>query len=147
FGPTSSGLARAAGAPGGGDASSTSGNYVSDLGFRSDKNSFSFENYGDEIKATNLTAADLQRMFGDQVCASKQNGQCVLSPTGKSWMNQMNKGMAGGHCEGLAVLSLLMFVGKAKPSDFGANNIGDLDIDGNTKLQREIAYWFATQYT
>ena len=59
---------------------------VADLGFRPDKNDFSFENYGSENGAKNLTPVEVQRMFGDQVCALKKDAQCVLTPTGQQWM-------------------------------------------------------------
>ncbi|MCB0102114.1 MAG: hypothetical protein KDD74_08735, partial [Anaerolineales bacterium] len=52
--------------------------------------------------------------------------------------------MAGGHCEGMAVLSLMMYTGQISASDFGGSQASDLDLNDET-LQREIAYWWATQ--
>src|SRR5437762_12557370 len=100
----------------------SSGTYVADLGFRPSSDGFSFENYGDDIAVTNLTADDLRRLFGDEVCDRVNNGKCSLSPAAKEWMSDVNKGMAGGHCEGLAALSLLMYLGKVQPSTFGASS-------------------------
>lgn len=85
-------------------------------------------------------------MFGDQVCANTVDG-CTLSPAARQWMEQMNKGMGGGHCEGMAVLSSLFYYGVSSPTDFGAEVTGSLDITGNEALQREIAYWWVTQVT
>src|SRR4051812_20286928 len=48
---------------------------------------------------------------------------------------------------GMAVLSNLFYTGKAKPAGFGAATVPALQIAGNEPLQREIAYWFATQAT
>ena len=124
----------------------TSGTYVSDLGFRPDVNGFSFENYGGQGE-TNLTANDLWRMFGDQACAAIQDDQCVLTPAGEQWLQQVNEAMSGGHCEGMAVLSKLFYIGQADPSGFGAASVPELEIAGNELLQREIAYWWATQAT
>lgn len=59
-------------------------------------------------------------------------------------MEWANSTMKNGHCEGLAALSLLMYEGKIRPQDFGAERAADLNLEGNTKLQREIAYWYAT---
>jgi hypothetical protein len=59
-------------------------------------------------------------------------------------MDQINGDMAGGHCEGMAVLSLMMYTGQVSPSDFGGNAASELDINDEA-LQREIAYWWATQ--
>ena len=37
---------------------------------------------------TNLTAAEMQRMFGDVVCASNAGGECELTPPARRWMKQ-----------------------------------------------------------
>src|SRR5690349_16405295 len=76
------------------------GNLVYDLGFTPQENGFSFSNYGDDIPAINLTAVELRRMFGDQVCARLHGDDCTLTPPAEQWMEQINDGMAGGHCEG-----------------------------------------------
>jgi hypothetical protein len=115
-----------------------------DSGFRAKPNGFQFQNYGPDYVMSDLTPADVQRMFGDQVCASMMGG-CVLTPPMEQWRQQMIKAVGGGHCEGFAALSLLFFSGKAKPSDFGAATTYDLQIANNVPLQRELAYWWATQ--
>ncbi len=128
-----------------GSAETTPGTFT-DLGFRPKPNGFPFENYGKDPPYQNLGPAELQRMFGDVACSSTAGGTCTLTPAAETWMNQQNDGMGGGHCEGMAALSLLMFLGKVKVSDFGsAPNAFGLDIASNTKLQHEIAYWFVTQ--
>jgi hypothetical protein len=125
----------------------TSGTYVADLGFRPDNNGFRFENYGGEPGVTNLTPAEVRRMFGDEVCASIKGDDCTLTPAGTQWMEQVNKSMSGGHCEGMAVLSNLLYTKKLNPADFGADTVPGLQLNGNERLQREIAYWFTTQAT
>src|SRR5512146_1511962 len=50
-----------------------------DSGFRPDINGFSFQNYGDDPSIVDLTSVEMQRMFGDKVCASKADGKCVLT--------------------------------------------------------------------
>jgi hypothetical protein len=124
------------------------GAMVADLGFRPDVNGFKFENYGGGTGRTDLIPADVQRMFGDDVCANKGSGQdCILVPPGQQWMEAMNKGMDGGHCEGFAALSLILYLQKENPAKFGAERAFDLNIDDNSALQREIAYYFTTQAT
>ncbi len=123
---------------------STPGDVVFDFGFNPADNGFSFENYGDDIPATNLTADELRRMFGDEVCADINGDECILTPPAEQWMEQINGDMAGGHCEGMAVLSLMMYTGQVSPSDFGGELASELDINDEA-LQREIAYWWATQ--
>ncbi|MCX5963040.1 MAG: hypothetical protein NT070_07795 [Cyanobacteria bacterium] len=81
-------------------------------------------------------------MFGNQVCAT-QGDTCILTPPAEQWMEETNKDMDGGHCEGMAALSLILYADKAKAQEFG--NTPDLALQGNEKLQHEIAYWFATQ--
>lgn len=122
---------------------------VADLGFRPEVNGFSFENYGasEESPRTNLAADDVRRMFGDKVCASLAGGTCTLTPTAKQWMDSVNDSMSGGHCEGFASLSLVFYENKEQPTQFGADSTSALQLDGNEALQREIAYYFATQYT
>ncbi len=125
--------------------SSRPGALVNDTGFRPAEHGFSFPNYGDDIPATNLTPAEMQRLFGDVVCARGSGSDCALSPVAKQWMEQVNGAMSGGHCEGMAALSLLMFDGRVNPADFGGARAGDLKIQENEPLQREIAYWWTTQ--
>ncbi len=124
--------------------SSAPGDVVFDFGFNPADNGFSFENYGDDIPATNLTADELRRMFGDEVCSDINGDECILTPPAEQWMEQINGDMAGGHCEGMAVLSMMMYTGQISASDFGGEFASELDINDET-LQKEIAYWWATQ--
>src|SRR5207237_10193043 len=96
---------------------------------------------------TDLTTEDLRRLFGDGVCTTTANGKCTLTPPAKTWMAEVNKAMRGGHCMGMAELSLMMYLGKVRAADFGAQRAADMQLPGNVKLQREIAYWWATQVT
>jgi len=116
-----------------------------DSGFRPEIDGFGFENYGGESGVANLTPIEMQRMFGEQVCANQANG-CTLTPPARQWMEQMNESMDGGHCEGMAVLSSLMYYDRIQPENFGGNITNELSL-GNDALQREIAYWFVTQAT
>jgi hypothetical protein len=120
------------------------GDVVYDLGFNPQDNGFSFSNYGDDIPAINLTDVELRRMFGDQVCSRLDGDECTLTPPAEQWMEQINGAMAGGHCEGMAVLSLMMYTDQVPAADFGGSLASELDINDET-LQREIAYWWATQ--
>ena len=98
---------------------------VADLGFRPEVNGFQFENYG-KSDATNLTPAEMQRIYGDAVCASKANDQCILTPPAEQWMNQQNQGMEGGHCYGFSVAALSMFAGVIDPANYGGTTAIDL---------------------
>lgn len=131
---------------------------IVDGGFRPAANGFKFQNHGNtlagpvdaegnptQVPVTNLTAAEMIRFFGNQVCASGSGQSCVLTPPAKQWMEQQNQSMDGGHCSGYSIMSALVYSGSVSASDFGAAAINDLNLAGNTPLQREIAYWAATQ--
>jgi hypothetical protein len=139
--PTSAPVSSGSGIEGG-----RPGVIVYDFGFRPDQHGFSFENYGDDIDVTNLTADEMRRLFGDQVCSRISGDECTLTPPADQWMQQINEAMGGGHCEGMAVLSLMMYTGQISVSEFGGNYASELDISDEA-LQREIAYWWATQAT
>lgn len=137
------------------------GTVVADTGFRPEVNGFAFPNYGAEFPdtdcalladtncatfpATNLTTVEMRRMFGDRVCAHLRGEECVLKPAAAQWMEQNNAAMAGGHCEGLAVLSQMVYAGQIDPLTFGAEVASGIPLEDNDLLQREIAYWWATQ--
>src|SRR5205809_72513 len=105
----------------------SSGRYVADLGFRPNVNGFSFENYG-QPPDTDLTPDDLRRLFGDGVCTTTANGKCPLTPVARTWMTEVNKAMRGGHCMGMAELSLMMYLGKVRAADFGAQRAADMQL-------------------
>lgn len=119
--------------------------------FQFKNHSFSFENYVNvqpAFTATNLTPVEIVRLFGDGVCAEPADGgSCTLNPPAQKFMEATNAAMSGGHCEGMAVLSLLFATGQARPADFGAATAYELQLPNNEPLQREIAYWWATQST
>ena len=106
---------------------------------------FGFENYTNEEMRTNLTEADVWRLFGDGVCERGSGEGCELTTPARQWMEQASSEMRHGHCEGMAVLSLRMFRGDTRVTDFGAATANALAIDDNERLQREIAYWFSIQ--
>lgn len=121
---------------------------IADLGFRPETDGFAFQNYGNENNPTNLTSAELIRIFGaERVCAGavREDGTCKLTAPAAAFMKSENADMDGGHCEGMAVLSLVFFEEALSPSDFGAESTNKLRLRGNKLLQREIAYWFQLQ--
>ncbi len=119
---------------------------LADNGFRPERDGFSFENYGNSQKPVNLTAVEIRRLFGDRACATINGNVCILTPPGKKWLEQQSEGMDGGHCEGMAVASVLMFSKHLDVKGFGADTTFALDIQ-STLLQREIGLWFVTQFT
>jgi hypothetical protein len=113
---------------------------------------FKFRNYGRKPGVENLGPAELRRMFGDVVCERIDTKGCVLTPVAEDFMTTVNGRLGVGHCEGFATLSLLLHEGRlAAPKDFAlpgmsASKAFELELDGNERLQREIAYWSVVQF-
>ncbi len=116
---------------------------VADSGFRPEVNGFSFENYGNDVQPANLSTANVQALFGDQVCVGGDGDNCKLIPPAKRWMEQENARMAGGHCMGMSVAAIRMFLDTLPEADFGGEDASaDLEIVDNVPLQRSIAeHW------
>ncbi len=126
-------------------------NVVADSGFSPAENGFGFQNYTNEVNPINLTAVEMRRLFGDEVCAGTPDaeGACDLTPPAAEWMEKGNKAMGGGHCDGMATLASVLYykLGNEAPDQFGKPAAVQIDFDANAKIQREIAYWFSTQAT
>ncbi len=130
---------------------SAAGTTVADSGFRVDPNGFSFPNYGGGEYAE-LNSGQLRRMFGNVVCLPGASAHCVLTPAARSWMDEINGALDGGHCYGFATLAEIIRKGQlprfgySAIADFGGGpNAFDLSIDGSTALQRAIARAWAFQ--
>lgn len=122
------------------------GELVADSGFRPEVDGFAFENYGNDAGPRNLGPAEIEELFGDQVCLSGTGEECELIPAAKEWMDNQNEGMAGGHCQGFSVAALRMYNEDIDQEDFGADTTSELDIIGNDPLQSSIAEHFVYQF-
>ncbi len=120
------------------------GTIVADLGFRPEQDGFSFGNYGEEYPGK-LTPSEVRRLFGPDACDCENGSVCKLTPPGTYWMEMANDFIKGGHCMGLATLSLLFYDKIKNATEFESNSTHDLIIDGNIPLQREVAYWSTMQ--
>jgi hypothetical protein len=121
------------------------GRIVADSGFRPQVDGFDFENYGNDAGPLNMTPANVDDLFGDQVCEIGSGSSCVLTPSARHWMDQVNLSMADGHCMGFSVSALRFFSKNLSPGDFGARRTVDLPVQGNDRLQSLIAEDFAYQ--
>jgi hypothetical protein len=101
---------------------------------------FTFQNYGDALpdgsSPTNLTAADVESMFGPSVCADAKPGGCDLIPEAQAWLDTTNQEMAGGHRFGFSVAAELLWQHKLSPDLYGASTTPGLAIGNNQALQR-----------
>jgi hypothetical protein len=121
------------------------GEVVAQSDFVLEASALPFENYGNEPGVTNLTPDDMRAVYGDAVCATTLDGTCLLSPPAQLEMDFWNQAMAGGHCFGFSVASLLFSERQLAPDPFGAPQVGDLVLEGNTALQRRLAQGFMAQ--
>ncbi|MEA2468094.1 MAG: hypothetical protein QOJ57_2220 [Thermoleophilaceae bacterium] len=122
------------------------GELIADSGFRPEVDGFAFENYGNDVPVRNLGPAQVEDLFGEQVCLSGTGEDCELVPAAKEWMDNQNEGMAGGHCQGFSVTALRMWNEDIDQEDFGASVTSDLEIVGNDPLQESIAEHFTYQF-
>ena len=114
-------------------------------GFDPAKDGFNFANWA---AVGDLDATGMVALFGrGSVCTPKSpSGSCVLYPAAREWMKQANEAMAGGHCEGMAVLSERLFQGAARVGDFDSAAAATYDLAfENPVLQKAIDLWFITQ--
>ncbi|MDP2274746.1 MAG: hypothetical protein Q8N23_18485 [Archangium sp.] len=115
-----------------------------DSPFSMASHSMAFANYADGYPFSELDADLAVRMFGAEVCQNAAS-PCELTPAARAFVKRANRAMEGGRCEGFAVLSSLFEAGQLDPVDFEGATARELTLEGNARLQRELAYWFATQ--
>lgn len=115
------------------------GEIVADSGFRPWADGFGFENYGNDAGPQNMTPAEVEDLFGSQVCASGTGADCELIPTAQEWMEIENERMGGGHCMGFSVTANQFWAEVRDVADYGADQPIDLPVQGNTDLQALIA--------
>ncbi len=142
----SAGVTPVTGTEGGGGAQPPAGGdgaIVADSGFHPEANGFSFENYGDEYPEGDMTVEEARLMFGDAVCSRFEGENCIPTPATTLWLQQMNEAMRGGHCEGMAVLSLAFSQGMESPGQYGGDSA--YSLSPSIPLLRRISYYWATQ--
>jgi hypothetical protein len=122
------------------------GEVVADSGFRPAVDGFAFENYGNDVEPQNLTPAEVEGLFGEQVCLSGTGAECQLIPPAQEWMENQNEGMAGGHCQGFSVAALRFYYELMDQEDYGASETARLEIVDNPALQSSIAQHFTYQF-
>jgi hypothetical protein len=115
------------------------GKIVADDGFRPWVDGFGFENYGNDVGPENMTAAQVEDLFGRQVCIRGTGARCKLTPIAQEWMAAENSRMAGGHCMGFSVTAIEFYEGVRPVVDYGAKTAFKLPLRGNLALQSLLA--------
>ena len=127
------------------DCSDTNGEPCITNGFDPAVDGFGFANWGEPGA---MGATEMIALFGRKnVCARGSADECVMYPAAEQWVTQINEAMAGGHCEGMAVLSTRLFLGSNAIAQLDPNAESVFDLDpSNRKVISAIEMWFATQY-
>ena len=117
------------------------------LRYTPDRDGFSFENFGGGEAPAELTVNMARRFYGDeQVCSSVVDNQCTPYPVILQLIQQANRSMRGGLCEGLTVLSLRLANDPATLASFqNVEAVASL-VKADPALLSEIAYWYVTQF-
>lgn len=122
------------------------GKLIADSGFRPVHDGFSFENYGDGLDGiSNLTPAQVEELFGHEVCVSGTRATCKLIPPAQEWMEVENDALAAGHCFGMAVASERFYDHELHADVYGGQTAPALQLAGNAPLQQTIAETSAIQ--
>ncbi len=116
-----------------------------DIGFLPQIDGYNFVNYSDS-SPYDFTKYDMIEMFGEDSVCVNINGGCVLNISAQMWLNQANASMGGGHCDGMAVTSLRLFVPEYEaPSDFDIGAINTFNLQKTIEVRRYIANYFVRQ--
>ena len=118
------------------------------LDYEPGNDGFGFANYGGGNAPAALTVNLARRLYGDdQACASVNDaGECTPQPVMLQLIEQANRAMAGGLCEGFAVLSLRLYQEGGTTSLLGQEAIVAALEQGDPRVAAELAFWFVTQF-
>jgi len=118
------------------------------LTFVPEEDSFSFENFGGGEPPADLTVNMARRLYGDdQVCQEVVDNRCTPYPVILQLIQQVNRSMRGGLCEGLAVLSLRLEGDTTALTTFQQVQQAAQLVKEDPALLSEIAYWYVTQFS
>lgn len=121
------------------DGYEPTGDIIADNGFRPWVDGLGFENYGNDVGPQNMTPAEVEDIFGSQVCESGTGVDCQLTPTAAKWMEVENERMAGGHCMGFSVTVNQFYDQVRDPADYGGGDPVEIPVQDNVDLQSLIA--------
>jgi hypothetical protein len=124
-----------------------SGALCSDTGLRPVDGGFSFENWGGPVKEDAVTVTTAIAIFGeDAVCAQKTDAGCIPFPAVQHWIDGSNSQIAGGRCEGMAVLSQRIHDGGDDPSQLQEQAARTADLKKETlQVAASISRWWVSQ--
>jgi hypothetical protein len=124
-----------------------SGALCSDTGLRPDAGGFSFENWGGPVMEDAVSVTTAIAIFGeDEVCARKTEAGCIPFPAVQHWIEGANSQIAGGRCEGMAVLSQRIHDGGDVPAQLQDQAARTVDLRKETPpVAASISRWWVSQ--
>lgn len=121
-------------------------NKAENIPFDVRKDGFGFNNYGNLNGVQNLGPEHVEQLCGRGTCARGTGNTCALSGAMRVFMDAQNNAMAGGHCDGMAVVAQAIYERKIPLSDYDSKARSTFALNfGNRTLQADIAKYFATQ--
>lgn len=146
------------------------GQQVAQTGFRPQRDGFFYFNYGNTGAAfpnllnsyifgtssgavTNLGVPQMIDLFGRSAVCMRPGGvvprgeirpPCHLTPAAQTWMIAMNRGMAGGHCFGMATVAAQLFNGQLARGSLGGDG-RTITIPFDPRATGQLAERFAMQ--
>lgn len=118
-----------------------------DTGLRPVDGGFSFANWAGPVAEDAVSVTTAIAIFGqDAVCAQKTAEGCVPLPAVQHWIDAANSQMAGGRCEGMAVLSQRIHDGEDAAGQLqdAAARTADLKKE-TTPVAASISRWWVSQ--
>ncbi|WP_320042293.1 LamG-like jellyroll fold domain-containing protein [uncultured Desulfobacter sp.] len=115
------------------------------LGFTPFPDGYSFANYGSPTLDTDITASQMQTIYGAGVCNGGEDSPCVLTAAAEEERQALAAWGSGGHCAGLAASSLWIYDHEdVFPEDYQAGAINTYDI-AQSNARNLIQLYHCTQ--
>ena len=115
-------------------------------GFRPNPDGFAFDNYSD-TNGNDFKISDVRDLFGYEETCLGPGPVCVVPrKAAEQWYVIVNDYLSGGHCDGMAVTSLRLFVPDYEfPRNFDSEADNTYDLELSQDVRRHIAKYFIRQ--
>lgn len=115
--------------------------------FQLNRDGFSFPNYSGPQQTKDLTPVAMERLCGPDACARGTGSSCALSGAARALMDQLNKTIQGGRCDGMATVAQMVQKRKMQLSRLDAKAKTTYQLKRTPRVASEIGYYWATQLT
>ncbi len=117
-----------------------------DPGFRPNPDGFAFDNYSD-TNANDFNISDVRDLFGyEETCLGPDPACAIPRKAAKQWYIIVSDYLSDGHCDGMAVTSLRLFVPDYEfPRIFDSEADNTYELELSQDVRRYIAKYFIRQ--